>query len=1495
MPQDFFDQPPQPLKEQAASTAAFNAREKKRKEDEEKKRKAEEEAARQKALAPKPTRPSTTKLTPKPPVKPAPEEPAGLDWNRPGFGIPATIRQLIKPGPIKPSKPPTNIIEATEQGLSTVNEIGKTGARLLDRGITGLLEGVVETTGTVGLTAVSGLQKLGITPLGELPKKYDPLSSEFEELRINSPKSGYASGAEKAVGDLIPFVLGTMSIARMLPKTGLAAAAASKGKVVGAIGAAATGLPAGVIADFLLTKKGDGNLANMVDMLPFGSQEFKDVLKMGLAENDSDNAFTARAKGGTIGGIIGGTGDALSFLMLSRKATQGLIRAGVAPEEAVQRGVAAGSLGLEAIRKARAARGDKEWSKATEARFTELETQRIQTENEIEALKAKIAANPKNQKQLELPIKAVTPAPSLTPELKAELGNLKPSSPEGMLAEAQANLKAAEEADPYWTPEYEEAKKAVDAATKEVNALPPEQLDIPLAEQADEAQAKPDLYAEEGTPAPTLDKDLDQDDLDLKDLQERLKAIDQEADQLEADLATPPEMLEDADKIGFEDAADPGQAVAATVRSQTTIPKAARRTDVPPGMFKGDTPPLTPGNMPRVHTDASYKIMSTGLDNADEVMNTIKKTDKMLDVDAIAKAAGIPTTKLLKATGEFLQNFRPIQDNLDIDVPEFLEILRKNNILTIRPQSDLEDAMEIFTPKGNVAYYTLVTDTAQQLNDLARQFKVRDIDQASFGNLTDRITDRIIALHELHKASAHTQGAGLAYFKLRVLQDGPENAVEATKKKLAEIAASALEQKKRAKARAESRQLREWARDLQKAARNGSDPEKLDKFRQMVDALILSNGDPLVQVNITRSILKGIWDESIINWYNSMLSGVATPLRNIVGGLANIIEAPTSVLMNGFRTNNPATKYAAISAWHGITDSLGDAWTVARRSAQTNFDLHSKPEYMVEFARKEADLATLRASVKPGSSDEIFLGFLEAINWWNKSWAGSYPQRLLLAGDDFFKVVTSRLKISMDAAHETYKATGKADSADFLSRYEGMKAKKIDPETYGIKNEDLMDYTRMMTFNADPGGIATAVNHLIQEAPIMRFAMPFVKVPTNVMIYSAEMSPLTNRLSARYNAVMSLKQGDEGFDPVLRAQYQGRQALSSMVFASASAMAISGNLTGNGPPPGPLRELWLKEGHRPKSIRLPVVGWVSYESIDPLQLFAAAAADVVMLGQMGHLDEAERLRDQLIFTFGMSIVDRSMLQGIVGLSAILDPRGASGVNVIWKSILGTANAFIPWAGARRNLSNSFEPYRREFDGAFQQLLATAWPGFSQQNPPMINPLTGMPESNVGGGLWNATTPFRIRNTSFPEGSIEERAQNVAKTLLEANWDSSTLSTQDSRSIKLKGEQRSKFNKALADVGLLENLENLFAQPWWQQQMKMHKAVELSTEASTSPHFKAISDIVNTTKRQAQAILDNDPTLTGAQRVLQNQKRAADSRGDVVESRRLRELLQINQP
>lgn len=1431
MPQDLFDQQPLPPREQAESTAAFNQREKKRKDDEDKKRRAEAKAKRQKALAPKPIRPSTSKLTPQPKPKPLEDSAIG-----------GAIRGALKPNDAVDNIPV----------LGTHLRTLKAGGRILDRGLTSLVEGTLEAAGTAVLATSSGLRRMGL-PLAELPKKYDPLSSEFEELRINSPRSGYASGAEKLIGDVLPFALGTMGIARMLPKIGLAAAAASRGKVVGAAGAAATGIPAGAIADFLLTKKGDGNLANMVDQLPFGSQEFKDSLKLGLAENDADNAFTARAKGATIGAIVGGAADGLSFLLLSRKATQGFLREGLPPEEAVQRGVAESAMGLEDIRKARAARGDKEWSVATEKRFSELESERIQTENQIEALTAKIATRPKTETQTQgsLDREKVTPGPELTPELKGERDNLKPT-------------------DPSLQP-------------------PPEQL-----EQADEAQANPDVLPEEGTPDPTLDKDLDPDELELKDLQDRLKAIDNEADQLEADLATPPEMLEDADRLGFEDAADPGEAVAAAVRADTSIPKAARRKDVPPAMFR-DAAPVTPGRMPRVHTDASYKIMSTGLDNADEVMKTIKRTDKLVDVDAIAKAAGIPTTKLLRSTGEFLQGFRGVRNNLDVDVPEFLEILRKNNILTIRPESDLEDAMEIFTPKGNVAYYTMVTDTAQQLNDLARQFKARDIDQASFGNLTDRITDRIIALHELHKASAHTQGAGLAYFKLRVLQDGPENAVEATKKKLAEIASSALETKQRAKARAESRQLRDWARDLQKAARNGSDPEKLDKFRQMVDALILSNGDPLVQVNLTRSIWKGIYEESVVSWYNSMLSGVATPIRNMVGGAINIVEAPTSVLLNGFRTGDPATKYAALSAWHGVTDSLGDAWTVARRSAQTNFDLHSKPEYMIEFAKKEADIATLRQVVKPGSADEMALGILEALNWWNSTWLGSYPQRLLLAGDDFFKVLTSRLKLSMDASHEVYKAGGKADSVEFHRRYEEMKAKKIDPETYAIRDEDLMDYSRMMTFNADPGNIVNAISYLMEVFPPARLAMPFVKVPANVLIYSAETTPLAHIASKRYRAVMAPKEGDEGFDPVLRAQYQGRQAISSMVFASAAAMAFSGNLTGNGPPPGPLREMWLAEGNRPKSIKVPGVGWVSYEAIDPLQLFAAGAGDLAMLAQMGHIDEAERLRDQLIFTFGMSITDRSMLQGIVGLSAILDPRGASGVNTIWKSTLGSVNALLPFAGARRNLSNAFEPHRREFDGAFQQVMATAWPGFSQQNPPRINPLTGKPEGNVGGGAWNALTPFRVRNTTFPKGSVEERAQTVIRTLREANWDSSTLNTVDARGIKLSADQRSKFNQALFDAGLLNNLEHLLAQPWWQDQMKMHKSVELSTEASTSPHFKAISRVVQSVKATATATLDADADSLGAQRVLKGLKSAADQRGDVEESRKLRELLQLSSP
>ena len=207
--------------------------------------------------------------------------------------------------------------DGKEGGWAVPKEILRTG----DKGFTGVVEGISEFAIWGGLTAYSATQKAVNKVLGaklpELPKTFDPLEKEYRDILINSmsEENRPQTGAGKLGADVITFALTTFSVARWLPRMGLAAkltpkainpgtsslAVRAKGGGIVVPGAlnklqkagiqALTGLPSGAAADFMLTKSGDPNFANVVRDLPFVSPEIEDIVSLGLASNRTDNAF----------------------------------------------------------------------------------------------------------------------------------------------------------------------------------------------------------------------------------------------------------------------------------------------------------------------------------------------------------------------------------------------------------------------------------------------------------------------------------------------------------------------------------------------------------------------------------------------------------------------------------------------------------------------------------------------------------------------------------------------------------------------------------------------------------------------------------------------------------------------------------------------------------------------------------------------------------------------------------------------------------------------------------------------------------------------------------------------------------------------------------------------------------------------------------------------------------------------------------------------------
>lgn len=1304
----------------------------------------------------------------------------------------------------------------------------KGAARAADRGSQMALEGLVEAVPTTALTLVSAwtrfspfnkIQKAMGLPVAELPKKLDPLEREYREWDLGLPKSEAGNEAVKVGADIISFAGTTIGLARSLPATGLTKLAQNSGKLTQAAVAGATGLPASMAASWLLTKQGDPNLANLVDRLPFVPAAAKPYLKLGLATDDKDSAFTSKAKAMITDGLVGAPLDALTFFFAARKWTQGLLKAGVKEEEAVARGVAAAAEEVTQSKTARRKVADQEWPEATQAQFAEMQTK-------LEQLQVR-QAELKN-KQLELPLDAVSPDPTGAPK-QLELG-----------------------------------------AAQSTPVIP-----RTAGEVADEA-------------SPAANPKLDPDEIELQRIEKQIQETLDDMDELEAELATPSELKAPNEVRGSDEAVPADVALRDQVALERTIPAGAKRTDIPPGLAKAPATAPVLGKPRHTYTDAAAKIMSTDPKATKRVMATLRKTLEDKTLTLLAKESSLSKNQLIEQALDVITKFRGA-DVQAMDKEALLDFFRQEGIFknVQDPTLNVADA-ELLNPVGVVALKTMVTDTAADIYNLSKGLLKDDqLLRAMPGNHADRLIDRIMVLHDLHQMSAQIDGRNLAAYQLTATGKSARGTNKINTQKFGPdgnpVSADDLD-------RARRMELKRWADNAKRAFRRGNHAEYADEMRKIASALVLAGGDPLKTRTMWELLREGLWKNTMTQWYNSVLSGTATVIRAGAGNFNSFLATPVATGMSGLFKGDVRMMKAGVAAYRGITDSVWDALKVARDTASLNEGLMADAKYIVELQADNTNLVALRTSLEASGdyspAQDLALRWLEGSAAFNQSWLGSFPERFMLGIDDFTKVISSRAKIAMDASYQAFNEGG--TKADFERVYADMKAKRIT-DTFEIKDDDLFDYAKMATFQGDPGGLVKGLELMTEALPPLKLLVPFVRTPAEVMNYQWELLPVLNNLSHRYRRIMKLKPGDEGFDPVLRAEMEGRQAVGAMAVTAATIAAWEGTITGNGPPPGPQRQLWLQE-NRPKSIKTPF-GWVSYAPIDPMQAWLALSCDVVDLIKMGHADEAEKVQSMLAFGFAMSITDRSMLQGVAGLGAFLNPKGAGFMDTVDAGFWSMANGFIPYAGMRQAFKNSFDPVAKEIEGHINKVFDNVLPGYYQQHPSKVDPLTGLEKHSMTGGVWNAFVPFHLSNDNFPKGSPEEKAQRIVGYLTKAGWDSSTLLTKSYAGGDLTPYERSAFAKALHKEGLAEALLDLFENDQFVKVgIEAWAATGNSGTARDQPFYFAITNTINQVKKRAfNTMLADNPNLAERQ-VLKYKQNSLLEQGQAAEAESLQKQI-----
>jgi hypothetical protein len=309
-----------------------------------------------------------------------------------------------------------------------------------------------------------------------------------------------------------------------------------------------------------------------------------------------------------------------------------------------------------------------------------------------------------------------------------------------------------------------------------------------------------------------------------------------------------------------------------------------------------------------------------------------------------------------------------------------------------------------------------------------------------------------------------------------------------------------------------------------------------------------------------------------------------------------------------------------------------------------------------------------------------------------------------------------------------------------------------------------------------------------------------------------------------------------------------------MLTGSMLTMAIMTDVTGNLPFDPKERAAWKEEGRPPMSIK---VGnkWVSYGSLEPVNSMLSIVADTVRLAKIGGADAASNVMRQLAYSFAAAYTDKSFLAGVSAIGQMLDPKSMQDPNMM-NFVLNSANNFLPYAGARRSLSNALDPFMKETRGELDRMLIAAAPGYGRDVPSVTSWITGKKLNSIAGGLYNAVSPIRIQDVND---------NYVAKTLTEIGYPSNTIIKTGLNGIQLQPEQRERLSKILFKSGLPKKLDTLFHDKGWQTMAKQWKGRTITTDMlmgeleNAPPHIKEVRRIIGAYKKQALTTLfQEDP-------------------------------------
>lgn len=835
----------------------------------------------------------------------------------------------------------------------------------------------------------------------------------------------------------------------------------------------------------------------------------------------------------------------------------------------------------------------------------------------------------------------------------------------------------------------------------------------------------------------------------------------------------------------------------------------------------------------RMATDETFRGILTASNAEEALQAVIKAVADNLDIDSIYD-------KLREANNgrqSWVLESIPVLD-------EFLEKNRDANdfssLQQLLTKADGTVVKQYMTDEGALAVRVLAKDTANQISDIARQMKEVEAVNGDSYRQAEMLLDRLQVLSKMNIEASYEAGS-----KLQRRNTSKFN----IRKILGEADGDAA--LKQAKSDETITKLREALAD--------GDPQAKAEFQTLADAVALVDGNP--------EKIMSFWQK----WrtvgaaglrsamYNGYLASSASQIRNFVGNEFNILLRPASQALGFARQGNYDEARIQLAAYHGLWEMHTEAFDIFKKSFAASAEDTSQ---VVRFQTGQPGTGRqLVENMKSSAKTRGERGAAEILDMYYSVMTSGLirmPTRGLQAADDAARTLIARMELKKDAMRSSFEK-GQGFKVD-EKRYAKLVEMKIDGKG-NLLDQRLLDTAKEVTFQEDLSGFGKTLQDLTNQYSAAKLMFPFVKTPMNIMRQTASYIP-----GVHQRFIKDFQDALDAGDAEKIAMYKGREALGFLTMASAAGLAANGLITGRGPVDKQKRDLWLKN-NQPNSIKTPF-GWVSYETIEPLNTILSAATDLMQFATAGKQSAYDRNFAQFSYSLAAATVEKSYFQGLIESAALLNIRDPRWGYLASSKVAQTGNTLLlPWSGARAQLSRLLQPGKQEFDNAWQQEMQRALPSTQRLfGVDRVDILENKPMQfgSYFNNFWNVLTPFDVTQ-SDPD--------SVAKQLGELGVDITLTFSDTFKGIDLTAREKQQFNQYLADTGIGKELKDLMASDTFKNDVEAWK--ESNKGHDPPPQWlNAIQLKLRRAKRRARAaMLVDNPTFANKVNLNQAERNA----------------------